>query len=82
MKNKQIPLRSQVKSEDMWDLTSLFKTAGDWESALKELPVYAEKLAALKGRIADNLLEALRLYEKMQQLSEATGLCLSFNIAG
>jgi len=77
MKNKQIPLRSQVKSEDMWDLTSLFKTAGDWETALKELPVYAEKLAALKGRIADNLLEALRLYEKMQQLSEATGVYAS-----
>jgi len=77
MEVKQIPLRSQVKPEDMWDLTSLFKTDDEWENALKELPVYAEKIAALKGRIADNLLEALKLYEKMQQISEATGVYAS-----
>ena len=77
MNKRHIPSRSAVKAEDKWNLESLFKTHGEWEDALKQIPQYAEKLASFKGRIADNLLEALKLYELMEQTAEKVGVYAS-----
>ena len=68
-----IPLRAQVKPEDKWDLSSLFKTADEWENALATITDGAQKLASFKGRVKENLLEVLALYESTEQLSEKTG---------
>ena len=68
-----IPLRAQVKPEDKWDLSSLFKTAEEWENALATITNGAQKLASFKGRVKENLLEVLALYESTEQLSEKTG---------
>ena len=67
MDQRHIPLRSAVKAEDKWNLESLFKTHGEWEEALKQIPQYAEKLASFKGRVADNLIEPIKLTERMER---------------
>ena len=77
MDQRHIPLRSAVKAEDKWNLESLFKTYGEWEEALKQIPQYAEKLASFKGRVAENLLETLKLYERMEQTAEKVGVYAS-----
>jgi oligoendopeptidase F len=45
-KTKKLPTRSQVKAEDTWDLSSLFKSDAEWERAFtaweKQIPQYAK----------------------------------------
>ena len=63
---KTIPSRKEVPSSDKWDLSSIFKTADDWEAALKALPQLTEKAGAFKGRLGESestLLEALKALE-------------------
>ena len=63
---KTIPSRKDVPSSDKWDLSSIFKTADDWEAALKALPQLTEKAGAFKGRLGESdstLLEALKALE-------------------
>ncbi len=62
MSNK-IPKRSEVPASDKWDLSSIYKSDDDWESALKELPSLTEKVLEFKGKLgsdSDTLLSALK----------------------
>ncbi len=75
MENK-IPLRNEIADKDKWDLTSLFKSDKEWETALNEIKSLADKVESFKGKIAENpdLLEsALAAYSLLQQKSELTG---------
>ena len=51
---KSLPLRSEVKIEETWNLEDLFKTEEDYNAAVieleKEVDAYAEKF---KGNITD-----------------------------
>lgn len=60
-----IPKRKDVAKSDKWDLSSIFETDGEWETALKSLDQMAEKVTAFKGRLSDeaNLLEAFKALE-------------------
>lgn len=65
MSNK-IPKRSEVPEKDKWDLSSIYKSNEEWESALKELPVLAEKVLQFKGKLGSDsktLLAALKALE-------------------
>lgn len=76
METKKIPLRRDIPAADKWDLSTLFKTAAEWEKALTDITAAAQKLLLLKGTLsqsADSLLKALRLYEYMQETSERAG---------
>ncbi len=75
-KTKKIPLRSEIPSSDKWDLTTLFKSDDDWEKALDQITKDAEVLEAMKGKLgnsAEDLLAALKIFEKAQQNEELVG---------
>ncbi len=64
---KTIPSRKDVKKEDKWDLSSIYKSIDEWEKALADLPKMGQAVAAFKGKLgqdAATLLEALKAYEK------------------
>ena len=68
MSNK-IPKRSEVPAADKWDLSSIYKSDDDWESALKELPALTEKVLEFKGKLgsdSDTLLSALKALEQAE----------------
>ncbi len=63
---KTIPARKDVPAKDKWDLTSIYKSDDDWETALKSIPELTKKTAAYKGRLgesASTLLSALKELE-------------------
>ena len=73
---KKIPLRKDIPASDKWDLTTLFKTDGDWEKALKQISADAAALEAYKGKLgesAETLRDALKVYERLQQNDELVG---------
>lgn len=68
MSNK-IPKRSEVPAADKWDLSSIYKSNDEWESALSELPVLTEKVLQYKGKLGENsrtLLSALQALEQAE----------------
>lgn len=59
---REIPLRSQVKESDTWDLSSLYPSDEAWESALKELQEKTKEAVSFKGQLGQSpkkLLEAM-----------------------
>lgn len=68
MSEKKIPLRSEVRKEDTWDLSDIFKSDECWadeNKALKEIP---EKAAYFRGRLgesAETLLAFLKLQDEI-----------------
>ena len=64
--SKTIPARKDVPAKDKWDLSSIFKSDSDWETALKGLPQLTKKAAAFKGKLSEEpetLLSALKAYQ-------------------
>ena len=64
---KTIPARKEVPAKDKWDLSSIFNSDKEWESALAELDDLNKAVTAFKGKLgsdADTLLNALKAYEK------------------
>ena len=63
---KTIPSRKDVKTEDKWDLSSIYKSTEEWEKALNSLEEMGQAVAAFKGKLGqgpDTLLQALKAYE-------------------
>ena len=63
---KTIPARKDIKAEYKWDLTSIYKSAADWEQALTELKKLNEAAASHKGKLGqgpEQLLSALKDYQ-------------------
>lgn len=66
---KTIPERKDVPQSDKWNLSSLYKNDGDWETDLKKIPNFIKKLLSYKGKLADsaeNLLGALKVLEEAE----------------
>lgn len=64
--NTKIPNRSEVPESDKWNLSSIYKSNNEWESALKEIPALTEKVTAFKGKLAESpetLCSALKALE-------------------
>ncbi len=58
-----IPLRSEVREEDKWDLTQLYATKEDWQkdlSLLQEAIAKADSFCGKLGESPEKLLEALK----------------------
>ena len=67
--NSKIPTRDEVEEKNKWDLSSIYKSDDEWESALKTLPELTKKVAEFKGKLgtsAETLLEALKTLEKAE----------------
>lgn len=76
-KIKTLPPRSKVKSADTWDLSSLFKSDAEWESAFKkwegQVPQYGKYKGHLGGS-AEMLGACLRFDANFDRLGERLGV--------
>lgn len=50
-KTKRVPLRSEVKLEDTWDLSPLFESDADWERAYTKLEKQIVEYGRFKGKL-------------------------------
>ncbi len=51
---KKLPPRTKVKSQDTWDLTSLFASDDDWEKAFKKGEADIAGFEKFRGRLGDS----------------------------
>jgi oligoendopeptidase F len=72
-KAKTLPPRSKVKTEDQWNLASLFPSDAEWEAAYarwkKQIPKYA-KFRGTLGESAKQLAACLKFDDELDRLSE------------
>ena len=75
-KAKTLPPRAKVKPEDAWNLTTLFKTDADWETAFVQ---WSDRLAGFerfKGRLGESaktLAECLSFDAEIDRAAERLG---------
>ncbi|MBQ6056566.1 MAG: oligoendopeptidase F [Treponema sp.] len=73
MANHEIPARDKVSASDKWDLSTLYKSDGDWEKDLAKIMPLAKKVAEFKGKLGDSgetLLKALKAWEELNKIIE------------
>ncbi|HEX3601300.1 MAG TPA: oligoendopeptidase F [Lacipirellulaceae bacterium] len=75
-KTKKLPSRKQVKTEDTWDLASLFKSDAEWETAFtaweKQIPRY-EKFRGTLGDGPEALAKCFDFDCEFDQVAERLG---------
>jgi oligoendopeptidase F len=65
-----LPRRSELRTEDTWDLESIFATNAEWETARAGVEERLPALAAYQGRVGESamsLLNALQLHDQLRQ---------------
>lgn len=80
-----IPLRSEVKESDKWDLTKLYATRQDWEKDVKALQNGIKEAASFNGRLGESpkkLLEALDWDSKTGMMLEKAYVYASLHYSG
>ena len=79
-----IPKRSEVKTEDTWDLSPLFAGDPEWEQAFAEwtakIPEYAQFQGTL-GQSAEQLAACLKFDASMDRLGERLGSYASLKMS-
>ncbi len=71
--SKEIPLRSQVKETDKWDLSSLYPCDEAWETDLAKLQKKIDEAGKFKGTLGkdpENLLSAMKWISDAFMLAE------------
>jgi oligoendopeptidase F len=53
IKTKKLPARSQVKTEDTWDLASLFRSDAEWERAFSAWEKQIPRFEKFRGTLGD-----------------------------
>jgi oligoendopeptidase F len=75
-KSKTLPPRSKVKTEDTWDLASLYASDDAWEKGFRKLEKMFPKYESFRGRLGESaqvLAECLAFDEEFERLSERVG---------
>ena len=62
-RTKKLPVRSKVKTEDTWDLASLFKSDDEWEKAFTAWEKQAAKYEKFRGTLGDGPAALAKLFE-------------------
>ncbi len=65
-------LREDIPGRFKWNLSDIFASWNDWDTAYRKIESGIDRYAALKGTLAsgpDRLLEAFRLSEELEQLA-------------
>jgi oligoendopeptidase F len=73
---QSLPPRSRVKPQDTWDLTTLFKSDAEWETAFAAWSAKIPGFAKFKGHLADaaqTLADALQFDADMDRTGERLG---------
>ena len=76
-KVKRLPARSRVKTDDTWDLSSLYASDEDWQKDLKKLKNRIPKFAQFKGRLGEApsvLAKCLKFDSDFDRLAERLGV--------
>ena len=76
-KVKRLPARSRVKTDDTWDLSSLYASDEDWQKDLKKLKNRIPKFAQFKGRLGEGpsvLEKCLKFDSDFDRLAERLGV--------
>ena len=76
-KVKRLPARSRVKTDDTWDLSSLYASDEDWQKDLKKLKNRIPKFAQFKGRLGEGpsvLVKCLKFDSDFDRLAERLGV--------
>ncbi len=76
-KKKSAPLRSQLKPEDTWDLTPLFKSDAAWEKGYKKLERLIPEFDGFRGTLgtsAQRLRACCEFEVKFNRLAERLGV--------
>ncbi len=80
MSEKKIPLRSELKQEETWDLTKIFENEAAFEDGMKQMEVLTDEVANYQGRLSEGakpLLECLELLDRLNQAQGKVGLYAS-----
>jgi oligoendopeptidase F len=75
-KSGAVPHRSQVRKEDTWDLSPLYKDDKAWHVGLKKLEKLIPRFEAYRGKLgtsAETLLACLEFETAFNQLAERVG---------
>ena len=75
-KAKTLPARERVKTDDTWDLNSLFANDADWETAFEKWKKLVPKYEKFRGTLADGakqLAACLKFDEEFDRLGERLG---------
>ncbi len=64
----RLPKREEVAVELTWRLEDIFENEDKWEEELKKIGEVAEKIAAYKGKLAENGKNLLEVYKLMEEL--------------
>jgi len=77
-----VPIRSEVKESNTWDLTPLYPDAKGWEKALEECKKMKGRLLSWKGKLSnpENLAEALDVDREIDLLMERVGQYASLRV--
>jgi oligoendopeptidase F len=73
MDSVSIPLRSQAKLQDTWDLSKLYPSDSDWNAGLGAYEKLSEKIEGFRGslgRSSESLLAWLEFYKELSLLEE------------
>lgn len=63
-----IPTRNEVPAGDTWDLTLLYPTPADWQTAFEKLQQDYPKIAEWKGRVGESAVTLLEVLEFEKEL--------------
>jgi oligoendopeptidase F len=76
-KTLTLPPRTKVKPQDTWDLSALFPTDGDWETAFSAWSARIPEYASYKGRLGESpqtLADLLQLDADLDRAAERLGV--------
>jgi len=76
MATKKLPPRSKVKAKDTWDLSSLFESDDEWETAFTKWQKEIKKYAKFRGTLGDGpeqLAKLLKFDSKFDRQGERLG---------
>lgn len=74
---KTLPDRSEVAQQDCWDLSSLFASDAEWETAFTQLQSKVDTYETFRGRLGENaatLLEALQFDSEFSRDAERVAI--------
>ena len=58
----KLPARNEIDPKYRWDLTHIFPTQADWETALKACEEKVKTVSAFEGKVAEDPKAVIRAY--------------------
>ena len=79
---KTMPPRSEISTEETWDLQAIFAGDADWEAALEEVKGLIPGLAAHKGRLGEGPERVLAYFADAERLNRLADRVFVYALLG